>query len=258
MPLVPKNPADQITFYARRVPGWNSDPSAIGLNATTTAAMAQDVAAAEHALAVAHAARLHAIDATLAYRSAVRVLHNRGAAAIATIKAFAQSTGNENIYAAASIEPPRRGPRSLPGPHAPTAPQASIAADGSLTLSWEATTAGRSTGVFFQVFRGSAGQGVPREQIASTAQTTHTDPRPLAGCSCYAVRAVRGERASPLSTIISVSLPGAAIAPPGTLAASSSATGAAKSSKRGTSRKTSTTSTLLASPRSRGTQRRAA
>ena len=205
MPLVPKNPADQITFYTSHVPTWQSDPEAIGLSNSTVAGLSADLLAAQAAFLAAREARNQARAATLAYRTAVRALHARGSGAIATIKAFAQSTDDPNVYSRSHLSAPRRG-GPIAAPAAPVNVSATISGNGALTLSWEARASGASTGVFFQVYR--------RENfaawtlLASTADTAHVDPAPLAGDSGYAVIAGRGLDRSGMSIPIMVSLPG--------------------------------------------------
>lgn len=214
MPIVPKNPADQITFYAVHLPEWAADPAAIGLTEKITVELEAKLAAARAAHEEALALRSAAEAATLRYREAVRAMHARGGRAIASIKAFAGITGDTSVYARAQIDPPRVGGRgpSRPVPGAPSITSATVGSDGACTIAWTAApgdSVGPSSGSYFEVLRQRAGLGeTAAVVIGSVAGLMLRDPDIGPGLNIYTVRARRGTRIGALSTAVSVNLPG--------------------------------------------------
>ncbi len=213
MPIVPKNPADQIQFYAVHLPEWAADPAAIGLTEKITVELEAKLAAARAAHEEALALRSAAEAATLRYREAVRALHARGGRAIASIKAFAGITGDTSVYARAQIDPPRgRGP-SRPVPGALSIRSATVGSDGACTIEWTAApgeSGAPSSGNYFEVLRQRAGLGeTAAVVIGSVAGLMLRDPDIGPGLNIYTVRARRGTRIGDQSTAVSVNLPGA-------------------------------------------------
>lgn len=212
MPIVPKNPADQIDFYTSHVPVWAGDPGAIGLTAAITDALAARLDQARAALADALAARDRSEAATAAYRAAVRELHGRGSAAIATIKAFAEVSDDPLVYARARIDAPRRRGPKRPMPGAPRITSAVVDARGGLVLEWRAAAGdpvGPSSGNYFEVLRRRDGLGEERSVIiGSTAGLRLRDAEIGPGTTVYTVRSRRGVEPGPESPPVAVRLPG--------------------------------------------------
>lgn len=216
MPIVPKNPADQIEFYAVHLPEWAADPSALGLTEEITDDLLAKLEAAQAAHQQALAIRNAAEAATLVYRDAVRALHARGGVAIASIKAYAGITNNINVYVQARIDPPRgRGP-ARPVPGAPSINSASVGSDGACTIQWTAAhgdSVGPSSGSYFEVLRQRTGLGETTPVvIGSVAGLSLRDPDIGPGENLYTVRARRGTRIGEKSTAVSVNLPGTSTA----------------------------------------------
>lgn len=221
MPIVPKNPADQIRFYALHVPVWSASPSSIGLDDAVIADLDAKLAAAEAAYAEALALRTQAEAATLVYRDAVRALHARGGRAVASIKAYAGITDNIGVYAQARIDPPRgRGP-ARPVPAAPSIASTSVDSQGACTIHWTAAhgdSVGPSSGSYFEVLRQRTGLGETAPVvIGSVAGLSFRDPDIGPGGNIYTVRARRGARIGEKSTAVSINLPDRAM--PGSAAA---------------------------------------
>lgn len=221
MNVVPRNPADQVRFYALHVPVWSASPSSIGLDDEIIADLDARLAAAEAAYAEALALRTQAEAATLVYRDAVRALHARGARAVASIKAYAGITGDIGVYAQAQIDPPRgRGP-ARPVPAAPSIASTSVDSQGACTIHWTAAhgdSVGPSSGSYFEVLRQRTGLGETAPVvIGSVAGLSFRDPDIGPGGNIYTVRARRGTRIGEKSTAVSVNLPDRAM--PGSAAA---------------------------------------
>ena len=212
MAIVPRNPADQIRFYASHVPVWSEHPSELGLSDEIVADLDAKLAAAEAAYRAALELRTQAEAATLLYRDAVRKLHTRGAAAIATIKAFAGVHADPFIYSKAQIDPPSTSRAAPPTPGAPSVASATVDPDGALTLAWNAAhgdSVGPSSGIFFEVFRQRSGLGETRPAlVGTTAGLSLRDPDIGPGVNIYTVRARRGTRTGDSSMAVAITLPG--------------------------------------------------
>lgn len=211
MAIVPRNPADQIRFYASHVPVWAEHPSELGLSDEIVADLDAKLAAAEAAYRAALELRDQAEAATLRYRDAVRALHNRGAAAIATIKAFASVSNDALVYSRARIDPPSTSRAAPPPPGAPSVSSATVDSVGTLNLEWSAAhgeSVGPSSGVYFEVLRTRCGLGETQPTlIGTTAGLTLRDPDIGPGENVYTVRARRGTRIGSESVAVAVNLP---------------------------------------------------
>lgn len=229
MPIVPKNPADQIEFYASHVPVWSEDPGAVGLDSAIIDDLEAKLAAAEAAHAEALAIRDAAEAATLRYRDAVRALHARGARAVASIKAYAGITGSAGVYARARIDPPRgRGP-ARPVPGAPSIVSTSVDSHGTCTITWTAAhgdSTGPSSGSYFEVLRRRVGLGeITPVVIGSVAGLSLRDAGIGPGGNIYTVRARRGARVGEESVAVIMNLPGGGVGVDGGAAAAKSTRG---------------------------------
>jgi hypothetical protein len=221
MPIVPKNPADQIQFYTTHLPVWSADPGAIGLTGAITDDLAAKLEAARTAYNQALAIRDAAEAATLRYREAVRALHALGGRAVASIKAHAGITDNIGVYTRAQIDPPRTRRAALPVPGAPSISNICVDSQGVCTIEWAAArgeSVGPSSGSYYEVLRRRAGLGERTPVvIGSAAGLSLRDPDIGPGQNIYFVRARRGTRTGASSIAVSVNLP----APPTTTTHSS-------------------------------------
>lgn len=216
MPIVPKNPADQIEFYTTHLPVWAADPGAIGLTGAITDDLAAKLDAARTAHNQALAIRDAAEAATLRYRESVRALHALGGRAVASIKAHAGITHNIGVYTRAQIDRPRgRGP-ARPVPGAPSIVSATVDSQGACTIEWAAArgeSVGPSSGSYYEVLRRRAGLGERTSVvIGSAAGLSLRDPDIGPGQNIYFVRARRGTRTGASSIAVSVNLPSAVAA----------------------------------------------
>lgn len=213
MNVVPKNPADQIEFYAVHVPVWSEDPDAVGLSSAITEDLEAKLAAAKAAHRAALESRLAAEAATLVYRETVRALHTKGSAAIATIKAFADVHDDPAVHAKAQIPVPSTSRAERPAPGAPSISSITVDSVGMLNLEWNAAPGdpvGASSGIYFEVFRTRGGLGEKSATlVGTTAGLRLSDPDIGPGVNTYTVRARRGARLGRMSLAISITLPDA-------------------------------------------------
>jgi hypothetical protein len=189
-----------IAFYANHQPVWELNQALIGIPLDAPLELKTRLEAAQLALTAAQAARQASKTATTALEDAAEALRSYGAGLMSTIRGFAESTGNPDVFSKAAIPPPKK-PSPLPAPVPPTNVRASLTTDGTINVQWDGTVA---NGVTYMVFRRTdAGAGFgPQTLIGSIGARELTDAG-ITGCVQtvgYQIRAVRGTQFSAFST----------------------------------------------------------
>src|SRR5690606_18457933 len=113
---LPRRKRQKIEWVQARAPAWSADPAAIGLAPQQAAQVEARLAAARAAQRVAIEARAAALVATQVYTEAAKALHTSAAEAIATIKSFAEASGDPSeVYRQAMVSAPAAsGPARRP------------------------------------------------------------------------------------------------------------------------------------------------
>jgi hypothetical protein len=165
--VLPENPSEQLAFFLAHAPIWLERTETIGLSEETAVKVAELTEDAREKYAAALKARQAALDATRAWRDALKELKTVGSAAIGTIKSYAQITGDATVYARGGVDKPEKsGPKrrvvSEDGDASSAVPslrsvQARPDARGTIELTWTA----RKTSVDAQgrPFAGRTGAG---------------------------------------------------------------------------------------------------
>jgi hypothetical protein len=189
MPILPRTARPLIDWVELRTDLWKADPASIGLDGSEVTELIGLLAAAAAAEEAADLARAEAQAATLRLHTEAESLRAQAASMVATIKAFAETEDDPDVYAAAHLPPDR--PKSPLGP--PAAPQITSAVlhpDGTVRLKWRGS---RKGGTFFQVYRtltaldGTVGSPT---LLASTTDKFWTDqdlPSGLRGVQYYLI-----------------------------------------------------------------------
>jgi hypothetical protein len=152
--VLPASREQMINWFNDRAAAWAADPVGIGLTALQVADLAAKIAASDAALSDANVAKISSKDATVVYYSETDDLRSFGADLIKTIKAYAETTNDAGVYAAASVPPPL--PPSPAGPpDKPSALEAELLSGGGLHLSWKGTV---SKSAYFSVYRKAEGE----------------------------------------------------------------------------------------------------
>jgi hypothetical protein len=226
MAVIPSGPHQQLEWLEAHVPTWQANAAAIGLTAAQVAALAALAAAARTAFDDMMIARDGSRDATQHF-------HNTMTAAIApardyvkTIKAYAETTGNPNVYVLASVPPPAP-PVPIGAPGSPVDLAGVIDASGELTLTWDAPVSGPSNGIVFEVERKRATE-TAFTLVSVRSDKWYTDPLfanyasqfPGEGPIAYRIRARRGNLLSGYAGPISINVTPVATAVAGTIGAS--------------------------------------
>lgn len=208
MPNFEGSRRQKLEWLEARVTQWLANATSIGISSAQATAMKGAALSCRTEFNDAEAARAAAKNATVEFYTASNSMNSLARDLIATIKAFAETTNNPNVYALASIDPPSP-PTPIPAPDVPTDFTGSVSPGGTVTLTWKAQPSGASSGVFFLVERKRAGEPawVP---MGGTAEKSFLDPNPLlsTGIVQYRVRAARADQASDWSPFLSFDLAG--------------------------------------------------
>lgn len=210
MSTLPQSRKARIEYFEARLSKWDTNAAAIGLSAGQVASLDTLVSAARSALDAAEQARTASKDSTVQFYSAEDAMRDLGADLIKTIRAFAQTTNNPDVYALASIPPPAQ-PTPAPAPAQPADLSGMIDPFGVVGLAWQSVPKGPTSGIFFDVERrvGQTGAWTP---LGATQEARFHDTGGAAQAASeivqYRVRARRGESASPWSDPLAVSFTG--------------------------------------------------
>jgi hypothetical protein len=149
MPILPRTARPLIDWVELRTDIWKADPASIGLDGSEVTELIGLLAAASAAEEAAELARAAAQAATLRLRTEAESLRAQAASMVATIKAFAETQDDPEVYAAAHL-PPDRPKSPLGPPEPPKSLSATLLVNGVVRLKWRAS---RKGGTFFEVYR---------------------------------------------------------------------------------------------------------
>jgi len=204
MTVVPNKDLDAVQFFESHVPVWAATPAAVGLTAAQVAALDTATKAARNAYTAQQNARNAAKASTSAYHTNVGAMREIGGDLIKTIKAFAATSNNPNVYAIAQIPMPAE-PAPLPPPGQPNDFDVRLTGSGAIVLSWKCANAAPSSGAYFTVRRRIGTQGA-FTLVGGTGSRTFIDDSIPAGSPfvTYLVQGFRGEQPGPESELVSV------------------------------------------------------
>jgi hypothetical protein len=193
MGVVPPTRIEKIEFYEAHNPVWAANAAAIGLTAAQVTALTTLTTAARAAFNAQRAAQDAAKAATENFHNKVREMQSQGSDLIKTIKAYADTKNDPNVYVLANIPAPA-APTPAGPPVAPTDLAAVMNSDGTIRLTWKGSLAQRQ---FFSVWRQLPSQNMPL-QIGAVAAKEFTDVTVPRGLNqvVYNVRAHRDAQVS--------------------------------------------------------------
>lgn len=211
MGVVPDNRLGKIEFYEAHTGVWAANAAAIGLTPASVTALTTATTNARKAYNDHVAAQEAAKAATNAFYDKVRLMHSApgaGADMIQTIKTYAQTTNNPNVYVLAQIPPPAQG-GTTPPPGTPFDFTVNLLQDGSLELRWKCSNPSGTVGTIYEVKR--AINGGAQQFVGATGVKTFTDDTLPSGSSpvTYQVTAVRStSRGNPAQFIVNFGVGG--------------------------------------------------
>jgi len=146
----------QIDFFTQRLADWAANAAAIGLTPAQIASLQTRLTTAGNARAAVLATRQLAKNQTASQNAALEDLLELGSGLIATIKAFADLSGNPAlVYEQAGITPPEPRPSPLPPPVPAADLKTQLLNSGAVRVSWTGTVA---NGTFYDVYRQLEGE----------------------------------------------------------------------------------------------------
>jgi hypothetical protein len=199
---------EKLEWIEARAPLWQTNATQIGITTAQATSLKALVAAATDAFTAAEVARADAKSATRKYYEAVSDMSGPTRDLIATIKAFAETSNNPNVYNLSNIDPPAP-PTPAQAPSTPFDVSGSVSPTGNATITWDADRSGASSGIFFMVER-KRGNEATFSIIGGTAEKAFldVDPRFATGTVQYRVKAQRGGLSSEWSVPIAFSITG--------------------------------------------------
>jgi hypothetical protein len=193
MGIVPTTRLGKVEFYEAHIAPWTSNAAAIGLLPATVTALATATTAARAAFNAAEAARQAAKTATQNFYDKVRAMHSgpgAGQDMIDTIRLYAETKNDPNVYTLAQIPPPAT-PGTVPPPGTPYEFTVGLLQNGAVELKWKCNNPSGTQGTIYEVMRKS-GSG-PFAFVGGTGVRVFVDETIPAGSApvTYQITAVR-------------------------------------------------------------------
>ncbi len=149
---VPTNIPDLISWCQVHAPLWATNAASIGLTAAQATAFTTLVSSMLTTNGKAQDARQASKDATKQFQSDVTAVRSLAGSYVNSIKAFAETTNNENVYALAGVSP-NDSPGTVPTPVPPETFTTLVNPDGSLTVKFKVSQPEGVTNVQYLVSR---------------------------------------------------------------------------------------------------------
>ncbi len=202
--VVPSKDLDAVQFFEDHLSGWSTNALAIGTSVSAISAFTTVVKAAHDAYTAQQKAQQAAKAATTPWHNNVRSMREIGGDLIKTIKAFADTTNNPNVYGIAEIPMPMP-PAPVPAPGQPGSFKVGLTGAGAVEISWKCNNGASSTGAFFVVTRKLMGESV-FTTVGNVGKKKFTDSTITQGVSgaTYLVQGFRGALAGTISEQLSV------------------------------------------------------
>ncbi len=210
MASFPNDKDGKIEYFEQRLPQWVADPASVGLTADQVAALALLVLDARSGYTAAQQGKQDTRNLIFTQDIAINSMMGLGTALVATIRAFADATGQldgdaafADVYTAANLSPFNAATPLAP-PSPATNLQASLLNSGGIKLTWNGTTA---NGTVYSVWRRTNNE-TSFTQLATSGQRTYEDQTVPAGSTevLYFLKTIRDELTSDDSESITVRL----------------------------------------------------
>lgn len=211
MGVVPNDRIQKIQFYEAHAPVWTANAVAIGLTAAQCTALTGLTTTARANFNAHVAAQAAAKSATQKFYDSVRAMHagaGAGADMIQTIKTYAQTKNDPNVYTLAQIPPPAT-PGTTPPPGTPFDFSVTLMGDGSLGLRWKCNNPSGTVGTIYEVKR-MVGRG-GMQFVGASGVKSFTDETLPAGSTpvTYQITAIRStSRGNPAQFVVNFGVGG--------------------------------------------------
>jgi len=204
MSIVPDSRLGKIEFYeAHALVGgpWAVNAAGIGLLPAAVTALGALTTQARAAFNAAEVARQAAKTATQNFYDKVRAMHSgpgAGQDLIDTIRVYAESKNDPNVYTLAQIPPPAT-PGVTPPPGTPFEFTVGLLQNGALELKWKCNNPSGTQGTVYEIKRRTGSTG-PFNYVGPTGVKAFTDDTVTAGSPSvtYQITAIRStQRGNP-------------------------------------------------------------
>ena len=175
MATVPASKFGKLQFYEAHIDPWTNNAAAIGLDLPDVANLTTATTEARAAYDALLIARDAAKAATLNFTDKVATMHGApgyGSDMIDTIRNFAQTTDDDNVYVLAQIPAPGT-PGAVGPPGTPYDFRVSLLQDGSTELKWKSNNPVGARGTVYEIMRSDAGG--PMTFVAAAGAKTYID-----------------------------------------------------------------------------------
>ena len=159
MGTTPNSRIGKIEFYESHISPWTTNAAGIGLSPTSVSGLASLTVDARAAYNAHVAAQDTARAATQAFYQAVAAMHSgpgAGSDMIGTIRNYAQTNNDPNVYTLAQIPPPAT-PGVTPPPGLPSNFTVELLQNGALALKWKCKNPAGVGGTIYEVLRSVGG-----------------------------------------------------------------------------------------------------
>ncbi len=202
--VLPDSRLDTIQWFEARIADWTANAVAIGLTGEQVTSLAALVTAARASYDASQAARAASKASTTTFYNDTDAMRDLGADYIKTIKAFAATSNNPNVYALAQVPMPA-DPSPLGPPGQPTDVSISLTSAGYLSLKWKADNAAPSSGAYFVVQRKLASE-TSFTTVGDSGEKSFVDETVPFGATsaAYIITPRRGSQTGPASNQVTV------------------------------------------------------
>jgi hypothetical protein len=202
----PQTPKQQVAWLLERIDDWTTHATAIGLDPTALSAFSAQLTGVQTNLQDAIATRSIAKGKTQTFYSSAEPLSEAASGLLKTIRAYAATSGADNVWELARIDPPAL-PSPVPAPTTPSDVVTTLTNTGAIHLKWKAKNASPSAGTAFTIHRKIDGQSA-YQQIGTVGVREFTDETvpPGAPSVNYMIRGIRGDKVGAFSEPVTVYL----------------------------------------------------
>jgi hypothetical protein len=204
MGVLPDTRIGRIEWFEQRLAAWLGNAAQIGLTNAQVMQLQTEIAAARVAYNTAQQARSDSRSATVSFYDNEGVMTDDGRDLIKTIKAFAETSGDANVYVLANVPPPAE-PEPIGAPGMPYDITTLLDNDGHIILNWKADNGAASTGAYYMIERRLNGEA-SFTLIGGSGTKSYTDVKIPLGTNqaIYKIKPRRGDLFGPSSNQVTV------------------------------------------------------
>lgn len=206
---IPDTKPGQLDFFETRINAWVDNAAAIGLTLTQTSDLAGLLSTSRASYDSAQSAKQALKGLIEVQDQDLAALVAYGSQLVQTIRAYAQLTGDAQVYATAQIDP-RKAPEAIP-PFPASNLTYALKTSGALELSWDGRLSTGTSYILERSIFSAEGQPSAFEPIAYVGALSYVDTGVPAGTAqaLYQVKALKGsETTDPSAPILVRFAPG--------------------------------------------------